>query len=251
MMRENTHEAEHKAVVRRIAPECMVLLKSDGSFPLETPGKLALYGNGARRTIKGGTGSGDVNVVHYVTVEEGLREAGFTITTQDWLDSYDALWAEANKAFKIGIKKKIAAEGISAIMLGIGAVMTEPDYDLPMTGEGDTAVYVLSRVSGEGSDRSAIRGDFQLTQTEVKNILQLQKQYQRFLLVLNVGGIVDLSPVSDIVLGLAAYDLFQICHCELPPTIIVFWVEWYGYAVWGPCPGSCSRLRLGGRPAAP
>ena len=40
MMRENTHEAEHKAVVRRIAPECMVLLKSDGSFPLETPGKL-------------------------------------------------------------------------------------------------------------------------------------------------------------------------------------------------------------------
>ena len=199
MMRENTHEAEHKAVVRRIAPECMVLLKSDGSFPLETPGKLALYGNGARRTIKGGTGSGDVNVVHYVTVEEGLREAGFTITTQDWLDSYDALWAEANKAFKIGIKKKIAAEGISAIMLGIGAVMTEPDYDLPMTGEGDTAVYVLSRVSGEGSDRSAIQGDFQLTQTEIKNILQLQKQYQRFLLVLNVGGVVDLSPVADMV----------------------------------------------------
>lgn len=199
MMRENIHEAEHKAVVRRIAPECMVLLKSDGSFPLEAPDKLALYGNGARRTIKGGTGSGDVNVVHYVTVEEGLREAGFTITTQDWLDSYDALWAEANKTFKAGIKNKIAAEGISAIMLGIGAVMTEPDYDLPMTGEGDTAVYVLSRVSGEGSDRSAIRGDFQLTQTEIKNILQLQKQYQRFLLVLNVGGVVDLSPVSGTV----------------------------------------------------
>lgn len=199
MMRENIHEAEHKAVVRRIAPECMVLLKSDGSFPLEAPDKLALYGNGARRTIKGGTGSGDVNVVHYVTVEEGLRDAGFTITTQDWLDRYDALWADANKTFKAGIKKKIAAEGISAIMLGIGAVMTEPDYDLPMTGEGDTAVYVLSRVSGEGSDRSAIQGDFQLTQTEIKNILQLQKQYQRFLLVLNVGGVVDLSPVSDTV----------------------------------------------------
>ena len=76
-------EREHRDLLRRLAPECMVLLKSDGTFPLEAPCKVALYGSGARETIKGGTGSGDVNVRHYTTVEEGLENAGFTVTTKE------------------------------------------------------------------------------------------------------------------------------------------------------------------------
>lgn len=191
------YEKEHIESLRRLAPECMVLLKSDGSFPLGAPGKLALYGSGARRTIKGGTGSGDVNVRSFVTVEEGLENAGFTITTKDWLDAYEAEWQKARKAFAAEIKTRIAREGISAIMLGIGAVMPEPDYELPMDGEGDTAVYVLARVSGEGSDRRAIPGDFELSRTEIRDILYLQEHYSKFLLALNVGGVVDLSPVAD------------------------------------------------------
>lgn len=62
------YELEHIEKVRALSPECMVLLKSDGSFPLDAPGKVALYGNAARKTIKGGTGSGDVNVRHYTSV---------------------------------------------------------------------------------------------------------------------------------------------------------------------------------------
>lgn len=50
------YEMEHKERVRALSPECMVLLKSDGNFPLGAPGKIALYGNAARKTIKGGTG---------------------------------------------------------------------------------------------------------------------------------------------------------------------------------------------------
>ena len=80
------YEREHRDLLRRLAPECMVLLKSDGTFPLEAPCKVALYGSGARETIKGGTGSGDVNVRHYTTVEEGLENAGFTVTTKPWLE---------------------------------------------------------------------------------------------------------------------------------------------------------------------
>jgi len=47
------HEIDHLKKVREMAPECMVLLKSDGSFPLDAPGKLALFGEGAGLTIKG------------------------------------------------------------------------------------------------------------------------------------------------------------------------------------------------------
>ena len=80
------YEKHHRDLLRRLAPECMVLLKTDGSFPLAAPGQVALYGSGARDTIKGGTGSGDVNVRHYTTVEEGLENAGFTITTKSWME---------------------------------------------------------------------------------------------------------------------------------------------------------------------
>lgn len=191
------YERKHIAMLRQAAPECMVLLKSDGSFPLGVPGKIALYGNAARKTIKGGTGSGDVNVRAFTTVEEGLEKAGFTITTKQWLDDYDAVYAEENKKFKASIKARIAREGFGSIMLGIGAIMTEPDYQLPMEGEGDTAIYVLGRISGEGSDRTTVTGDFQMTQTEIRDILQLQRQYEKFILVLNVGGPVDLTPVAE------------------------------------------------------
>ena len=75
-------EKEHLSTLRSLAPECMVLLKKNGDFPLSEPCKIALYGAGARETIKGGTGSGDVNVRHYVSVEEGLENAGFTVTTK-------------------------------------------------------------------------------------------------------------------------------------------------------------------------
>ena len=44
--------------VRAIAGDCMVLLENDGTLPLKERGKIALYGNGARATVKGGTGFG-------------------------------------------------------------------------------------------------------------------------------------------------------------------------------------------------
>lgn len=48
---------------------------------LESAGNIALYGSGARRTIKGGTGSGEVNSRYFVTIEQGLKNVGFHITS--------------------------------------------------------------------------------------------------------------------------------------------------------------------------
>ena len=55
------YEKQHAKYVRKHLGECVVLLKSNGAFPLEKPGKIAAYGSGVRGTIKGGTGSGEVN----------------------------------------------------------------------------------------------------------------------------------------------------------------------------------------------
>ncbi len=193
-------EKEHIETVRKLAPECMVLLKNNGLLPLKETGKLALYGSGARKTVKGGTGSGDVNVRHFVTVEEGLRNAGFTITTDGWLDGYDRVRAEAKEAFYEGLRREAKAAGLTGnhyAMYAMGKTCPEPEYELPLEGEGDTAVYVLARNSGEGADRAAVAGDIHLTGTEIRDIQALNARYEKFVLVLNVGGMIDLKPVEE------------------------------------------------------
>ena len=74
-MKLQQYEIEHLKQLRKLLPECTVLLKSNGDFPLEQPGKLALYGSGARYTVKGGTGSGDVNSRYFVSAERGTFES--------------------------------------------------------------------------------------------------------------------------------------------------------------------------------
>ena len=162
------YERQHYDTVRALTPDCLVLLKSDGSFPLAGPEPIALYGSGARCTVKGGSGSGDVNVRHYPTIEEGLEAAGCPVTTKTWLDGYDAAKAEARRAFVAAMQQKVAAEGLGALSGLMGAEPPEPAYDLPLSGAGETAVYVLARRSGEGTDRTDAPGDLRLTETEVR-----------------------------------------------------------------------------------
>ena len=70
-------EKAHLSVLRALAPECMVLLKKNGDFPLSAPCKIALYGAGAVFPVKGGTGSGDVNSRETVNLWDGMKAAGF------------------------------------------------------------------------------------------------------------------------------------------------------------------------------
>ena len=90
-------EEKIRRLARRAAAEGMVLLENNGVLPLRENAALALFGRGARYTIKGGTGSGDVNSRNTITVEQGLRNAGFRIVNSAWLDRYDALYAQARQ----------------------------------------------------------------------------------------------------------------------------------------------------------
>ena len=196
-MEQHDYERLHLEMLRPYLPECMVLLKRNGDFPLQEAGELALYGSGARRTVKGGTGSGEVNSRFAVTVEEGLKAAGFRLTTEFWLDAYDGILAEAKKDFLKSLRESARKNHTNVIVESMGAIMTEPEYSLSFRGTGDTAVYVLARNSGEGNDRRFVKGDIGLTDTEIRDILDLRQRYARFMLVLNTGGPVDLSPVVN------------------------------------------------------
>ena len=192
------YEIEHLDFVRETAAECALFLKRDSSFPLAGAGKIAAFGNGVRETIKGGTGSGEVNSRFSVNIYQGLTDAGFTITTNEWLDGFDEVKNKKHKEFVQKIKDEAAAIGIPALWYSMGKTMLEPEYDLELKGEGDAAIYVLSRNSGEGCDRVVEKGDVLLTDSEIRDILALNKKFDKFMLVLNVGGPVDLSPVVEV-----------------------------------------------------
>lgn len=192
------YEKEHLDYVLKNGAECTVLLKTNGKFPLGKPGKIAAFGSGMRYTIKGGTGSGEVNTRFSYTIEQGLENAGFQITTKNWLDAYDAMRAEAKREFGKQLKAEAKKAHANIIMYAMGKSMLEPDHALPLSFDGDTAIYVVSRISGEGSDRKPVEGDVKLAKSEVRDILALNEKYERFMLVLNVGGVIDLSPVKEV-----------------------------------------------------
>ena len=184
--------------MRETASECTLFLKRNEEFPISQPCNVLLVGSGARNTEKSGFGSGDNDPSNYTTCEEGLENSGFFITSKIWLDQYPKL-----KETKIGEHLKYLRN--MSIKYNITQSFREisfPEYDYKLSlnfeKKADIAIYVLSRNSGEGLDRREIKGDIYLTDTEIKDILYLNRAYKKFMLVLNVGGVVDLSPVQEV-----------------------------------------------------
>lgn len=190
-------EEENQKRARVIASQGMVLLENRGALPLRADTKkIALFGAGARYTVKGGTGSGDVNSRSVVNVEEGLESAGFSVTTKDWMKRYDEAFAQKRQEYAEEVKRRIAADGQAAIMFILEEPFKEPPV-VPITdadiqnSDTDTAVFVIARNSGEGKDRKLCEGDYYLFEEEKQAIQKLAQSYEKFIVVLNVGGVVD------------------------------------------------------------
>ncbi len=182
---------------RAIATQGMVLLENKGALPIckETK-KIALYGSGARLTVKGGTGSGDVNSRFVINVEQGLEAAGFEITSKGWLDEYDNMVAEAKAAYFGRLKKLLAEQGQMAILDMFNNPFKEPEVPAVCEKKAaqagtDTAIYVIARNSGEGRDRTVTPGDFELFENEKAGIKALEAVFKNVIVVLNVGGVID------------------------------------------------------------
>ena len=93
-------EIRHRTLAREAAVEGIVLLKNEGVLPLSTASAIALLGSGAEKTIKGGIGSGDVNNRENISIYQGMKEAGVTITSEDWLEDYEERYKNARNVWK-------------------------------------------------------------------------------------------------------------------------------------------------------
>lgn len=109
---DKEREARHDQVAYEAACEGIVVLQNNGALPLKDK-NVALYGSGARRTVKGGTGSGEVNERHSISVEEGLIALGCNVLTKGWPDKFDAYYESQRAAWKADIKQLL--KGVSFV----------------------------------------------------------------------------------------------------------------------------------------
>lgn len=198
---EQQYEIEHRKIARMAAADGIVLLKNEGNLlPLLPDKKIALYGSGAIKTIKGGSGSGDVNARKTVSVYEALLNEKYHIVNQDWLADYQERYNKERLAWRNEIWRK--ADEMNLKYSLFNAYVTTPfapPAGAPIRKEcADVALYILSRTAGEGADRFAAPGDYKISQRERDELRTIATYYSHVVLVLNVGGVVDLSVIDEI-----------------------------------------------------
>ncbi len=201
--RRVTASPEHLALSRRAAQEGMVLLKNQGELlPLVPGSRVALFGKGSFDYVKGGGGSGDVTVAYVKNLYDGLKEEGISL--------YEPL----SDFYRDYVERRYEAGDVPGLM-------AEPELPQSLVdsarGNADVAVIVLSRFSGEGWDREPVfyqepdypwpdelnmprkakavfpRGDYYLTEEERAMVNQVCAAFDKVAVVLNVGGVVDVS----------------------------------------------------------
>lgn len=159
---------------RRAARESAVLMKNDNNaLPIKQGGTVALFGAGQIKYIKGGGGSGDVNVKHTVNILEGMKnkekEKKVTLNT------------DISSLYEKNPNVQITQEQVKA------AAKTS-----------DTAIMVISRGSYEGGDRVNGKGDYLLSDGETNLISMIcNAGFKKVVVLLNVVGVIDMNWVND------------------------------------------------------
>ena len=191
-------ENAHSALARQMAAEGMVLLKNEGLLPLSKV-PVALLGSGAVKTVKGGIGSGDVNNRRTVSIYEGLRNAGISIVSRAWLEEYEACYNQAREDWK-----NLVLEQAKTVHNCFDAYSANPfvlPEGRPVTREdlrgAEAAIYVISRISGEGKDRRLAEGDYYLSRQEGETLALLNQCRIPTVLILNAGGVVELTDILE------------------------------------------------------
>ena len=202
-------ELKNRALARKAAAEGFVLLENDGTLPLKEK-RIALYGAGARMTVKGGTGSGAVRERYSVTIEQGLINAGYEIASTPWLDRFDRFYADTYETYRQEQEDRVKGMQNFYQILGTVRPFQHPT-GIPITEEDveasgcDTALYVLARQAGEGNDRVDEQGDYRLDDVEWENLEFVSAHYKNLVVIVNCGGVIDLSFLDKLHVSALVY----------------------------------------------
>ena len=180
--RRVTASKEHIELSCRAATEGMVLLKNEGNvLPIKKGTRVALFGKGTFDYVRGGGGSGEVTVPYQHNLYDGFKLLGDMIAIYE--DLCDYYRDDVNKQYENGATAGMTTEPeVPEELLKKAALYT------------DTAIITISRFSGEAWDR---KDDFYLTDSERKMVDAVTSAFDKIIVVLNVGGVMDTSWFKD------------------------------------------------------
>lgn len=196
---------EHIELSKNAAKEGMILLKNkENVLPLKRGTKVALFGKGTFDYVKGGGGSGDVTVAYTRNLYEGLKLNKDKVVVFEELCEY----------YRQDVQKQYAAGKVPGMTV-------EPDIPVELLVKAkqftDTAIISICRYSGEAWDRKSIidpnntalcederrmtelsaslfqDGDFCLSEKEREMVESVKENFQKVIVVLNIGGMFDTS----------------------------------------------------------
>lgn len=183
--------AVYEKTAREMVAEGLVLLKNDNKvLPLKQGETVSVFGRMQNHYYKSGTGSGGmVNVAKVVGILDALNECKDVNVNQKLAETY-AAWDKEHP-----------------VELGLGWGQ-EPwsQAEMPVTeelvqeaaGESDSAIVIIARTAGEDKDNTLEKGAFMLTDIETDMLRLVRENFQKMVVLLNVGGLIDMSFLDTI-----------------------------------------------------
>lgn len=180
---------EYAKVAREVVANGCVLIKNDKeTLPIKKEEKVSVFGRIQLETYISGTGSGGmVNYPYLVNVVEGIK-AKRTIN-EDVLEIYKEYIEENPYDRGDGWAKEPWCQK--------DMELTEDIVKIAKS-KSDVAVYVIGRSAGEDNDSTNEKGSYYLTDIEEKNIRFISKYFDKTVIMLNVGNIIDMEVMMDI-----------------------------------------------------
>ena len=174
--------------VQSVAEGC-VLLRNEGKvLPFRKDEKVAVFGRIQLDYYKSGTGSGGmVNVSHVVGITEGLLESGAVEVNRELLKVYEEWCME--HPFDLGTGW--GAEPWSQKEMPLSDALCEKT-----AAESEVALVILGRTAGEDQDNRAEKGAYFLSDGEDEMLAKVRKYFKKMVVLLNVGGLIDMSFVT-------------------------------------------------------
>ncbi len=177
--------------VRRAAADGIVLLRNEKQvLPLPEGSKVALFGRGQLIYYKSGTGSGGmVNVSHVTGIREALEDDPGISLNQELMHLYDR-WNDENPP-RVG-------KGWGDDPWSQDEMPLSEDIVNGAAAQSDTAVCILARTAGEDRDNRPEEGSWYLTEEEKQMLRLVRESFDRMVVLLNVGNIIDMTYLEEV-----------------------------------------------------
>ena len=196
----------HAAVTRQSAAEGMVLMKNEKALPFaKTVKNVALYGNTSYDFIAGGTGSGNVNHAYVVSLLDGLKNGGYTVS-ENLKNAYETYLGDIKKKAEAELKELEKSDPDKAMYVKFlpqplpAEKLFSADDLMKQAESADIAVITLGRLSGEFLDRKV--ADFNLSASERQLLQQVcdvyHKANKKVVVLLNIGGVIETASWKDL-----------------------------------------------------